>query len=214
METLISPSLLACDFLNVENELKKLEEAKADWLHLDVMDGHFVPNLTFGFDLIKSMRKKTNLFFDVHLMIDNPTKYLEQFIKAGSNLITVHFEAYSDVEQMVKDFEFIHAHNNKVGLSLKPETKVEDIEKYLPLVDVVLVMSVEPGFGGQSFDKNAVTKIEELSKYKEENKFLIQVDGGINQETGLMCKNAGCDCLVSGSYLFNGNMEELIKTLK
>lgn len=208
---IVAPSLLACDFLNVESELNRLENAKADWLHLDVMDGNFVPNITFGYDLISAMRKKTNLYFDVHLMIDNPIQYIENFVAAGSDIITFHYESLSNPKEVIAA---IKKHDVKVGVSIKPNTSVSEIIDLLPEIDMVLIMSVEPGFGGQSFMPMSVDKINELISLRENNNldFLIQVDGGINETTIDFVKNV--DVVVAGSYVFQEDMENRIKMLK
>lgn len=195
----IAPSILSADFGNLEKSLDLVKDA--EWLHVDVMDGHFVPNITIGPVVIKGLRDYTDQVLDTHLMISDPAKYLESFIKAGSDRITFHIEATNDpisVINLIKEF------GAKVGISIKPKTKVDTLIKLIPLIDQVLVMSVEPGFGGQKFMKNALDKIEALSKLKEKyNKdLLIVVDGGINGKTGNMCKLAGADVLVAGSYVF------------
>lgn len=207
----VAPSLLACDFLNVEKELMRLEEAKADWLHLDVMDGMFVPNITFGFDLIAAMRKKSNLFFDVHLMITEPINYIEHFVKAGSDLITFHVEANSNPLEVIN---LIKKNDIKAGISINPGTSTEDILPLLKDIDLVLVMSVEPGFGGQSFKPETGEKIKQLIEYRNIHNldFLIQVDGGINDKT--INNVLDVDVVVAGSYVFCDDMADRIKILK
>lgn len=207
----VAPSLLACDFLNVESELKRLEEAKADWVHLDVMDGIFVPNITFGYDLVAAMRKKSNLFFDVHLMITEPVNYIEHFVKAGSDLITFHVEANSNPLEVVK---LIKQHSVKAGVSINPGTSVDAILPLLKDIDLVLVMSVEPGFGGQSFKPETGEKIKSLIEYRNNHNlnFQIQVDGGINDST--INNVLDVDVVVAGSYVFNDDMVNRIKLLK
>ena len=189
----VAPSLLSANFACLKDDIEKIENGKADWLHYDVMDGHFVPNISFGYSILKDVSKVTNLFLDVHLMISEPQKYVDEFIKSGANLIVFHIEAIEN--------------NVQVGISIKPNTPVDAIQDYLSLLDVVLVMSVEPGFGGQSFKEIALDKIKDLATRRKENSthYLIEVDGGINATTGKQCKDAGVDVLVAGSYVFNSD---------
>ncbi|MFV0394190.1 MAG: ribulose-phosphate 3-epimerase [Coprobacillaceae bacterium] len=201
----IAPSLLAANFANLQQEIEDITIGGADWIHYDVMDGHFVPNISFGYSILNDIQKVTDLYLDVHLMISEPRKYVDEFIKAGASLIVFHIEAMDNEEKTQSLIEYIKKQGKDVGLSIKPDTPVSVIETYLSMLDVVLVMSVEPGFGGQSFNPSAIDKIKQLYKYREMNQYhyLIEVDGGINSETALPCKEAGVDVLVAGSSVFN-----------
>ena len=196
----VAPSLLAADFADLKSDIDDLTAAGADLLHLDVMDGHFVPNLTFGPFICKAIRGISELPLDTHLMITQPDRYLDSFAKAGADAITIHVEAPADVKDTL---DRIGALGLRRGISLKPCTPLEDLLPWLDSLDLVLVMSVEPGFGGQKFDPVAVDKIAELNhrRQTEGRGFLISVDGGINAETGVLCREAGADILVSGSWL-------------
>lgn len=198
--TKVAPSVLSADFTKLKEEIDTLEGAQ--WLHYDVMDGHFVPNISFGYSILSNVRKVTDLFLDVHLMITDPMFYVDEFIKAGADMITFHIEAMESREKTMALINHIHEAHVKVGVSIKPGTHVEAIMPYLNDIDMVLVMSVEPGFGGQSFNDVAVEKIKTLNALKEQYHFIIEVDGGINAETGKLCADAGCDVLVAGSYVF------------
>ncbi len=211
MKKIIAPSLLAADFLNLEKDIKKLENTSAQWIHLDIMDGHFVPNLTFGFDLIGRVNQMTNMVLDAHLMTSNPGLYLEEFVKAGVCYFTFHYEAL-EKEEIKNLINNIHKLGCKAGIALKPKTNISAIDDFLPLVDMVLVMSVEPGFGGQAFMEESVERVGYFNEMRLKYKYnyLIQVDGGINNETGQKVKMVGCDVLVAGSYLFCDKMEERI----
>ncbi|MGL4588706.1 MAG: ribulose-phosphate 3-epimerase [Mycoplasmatales bacterium] len=214
MSTVISPSLLACDFLNVESEIKKLNETDAEWLHLDIMDGAFVPNITFGPDLIKNIAISSEQILDVHLMTITPKRQIEQLIGIVDN-ITFHLEAVEETE-ILPLIKLLKENNIKAGLSIKPHTDVRELEKYLTELDLVLIMSVEPGAGGQAFLPSAIDKIKFLDDYRSTNNltYLIEVDGGITNETGKMCTDVGCDVLVAGSYIFKQNLQSAIDSLR
>ena len=201
--SLVSISILNANFLNLEQEIVTAQNIGIKWLHFDVMDGHFVPNISFGAPILSSISQKFKLFNDVHLMISDPTKYYLDFVKAGADLITFHLESLKSEEEVVNLVNLIKKENVKVGISIKPNTDVKNLLPFLNLIDLVLVMSVEPGFGGQKFMDTALDKIEFLSKYKDENslQYLIEVDGGINNITYKKCASKGVDVCVIGSYL-------------
>ena len=199
----VAPSILAANFNNLYDEVKSVE--CADYLHIDVMDGHFVPNISLGACVYKGLKNKVDLVFDVHLMIKDPRKYAIDFIKAGADILTFHYEALDSKEEIYELIDFIHQNNVKVGISIKPNTKVEVLDEFLDKIDLALVMSVEPGFGGQSFIPTALDKIKYLKnkKEKENFQFEIEVDGGINKETSKQCVEAGVEVLVAGTYVYN-----------
>jgi len=212
----ISPSILSADFSQLGNEIKRLENAGADMIHVDVMDGHFVPNLTIGPPVIKALRKYTNLIFDVHLMISPVHKYIKDFAEAGADIITIHPEATDNLNDSIKHIKDL---KKKVGVSLNPNTEIDIIEKELENIDLILVMSVYPGFGGQKFIPEVIKKIESLKRIKDEKnyKYDIEVDGGINFTNSKDVVNAGANILVSGTTIFkenDGNIKKNIETLK
>lgn len=202
---IISPSLLSANFSRLGQEIADIEKTEAKWLHYDVMDGHFVPNISFGYSILKDVRKVTDLVLDVHLMISDPLFYLDEFIKAGADYITFHLEAYQDMAKTKQTIQKIKEAHLKAGISIKPNTDVEDVLPLLEILDMVLVMSVEPGFGGQSFMESCLPKIKLLKEYISQNHLdcLVEVDGGINAQTAKLVKEAGVDVMVAGSYIFN-----------
>ena len=214
--TKISPSILSADFGKLESEIIALTKAGADLIHIDVMDGHFVPNITIGPDIIKSIRKCTTLPFDVHLMIDPVNKYIKNFAEAGADIITVHPEATPDLKNTI---EKIKSFGKKVGVSLNPETSIDKVQPVLQFIDLVLIMSVNPGFGGQKFIKETLSKVKTLRKEIDDKKLKveIEIDGGINFENAKDAITAGVDIIVSGTTIFkenDGNLKENIRLLK
>ena len=208
----ISPSILSADFSQLGNEIKRLEEGGADMIHVDVMDGHFVPNLTIGPPVIKALRKHCSLKFDVHLMISPVQKYIKAYADAGADIITIHPEATQNLRESVKTIKDL---NKKVGVSLNPESKIELITEFLDQIDLVLIMSVNPGFGGQKFMPEVLDKIKQLKKIQQEKKinFDIEIDGGINFENCKTAIDAGANILVSGTTVFKSNNGDIKKNI-
>ena len=212
----ISPSILSADFSQLGNEIKKLEDGGADMIHVDVMDGHFVPNLTIGPPVIKALKKQSSMLFDVHLMISPVHKYIESYSKAGADIITIHPEATDDLQSSISKIKSL---NKKVGVSLNPETKIDVIMNYLEQINLVLIMSVNPGFGGQKFMPEVLIKVKALKKIQEEKglDFDIEIDGGINFDNSKIAIEAGANILVSGTTVFksnNGDIKKNIELLK
>ncbi|MCX8094182.1 MAG: ribulose-phosphate 3-epimerase [Candidatus Goldbacteria bacterium] len=210
MQKKLSVSILDSDFSKIKETIKRLEKNKVDWIHFDVMDGNFVPNLTFGAKLIKPLRKFSNLTFDTHLMIKKPEKYLQDFIDAGCDIITVHYEALKNFKKII---ETIKRAGKKIGISIKPKTSVNVLKKYLCCIDLVLVMSVEPGFGGQKFNESVLQKVLQLKEIRKTKnyKYIIEIDGGINLQTAPIALKAGVDVIVVGNAIFSS--ENPFKTI-
>ncbi|MBD1164863.1 ribulose-phosphate 3-epimerase [Pelagibacterales bacterium SAG-MED13] len=209
----ISPSILSADFSQLGNEIKRLEEGGADMIHVDVMDGHFVPNLTIGPPVIKALKKNSSLLFDVHLMISPVHKYIQAYSEAGADIITIHPEATNDLKLSILKIKDL---KKKVGISLNPETGVNIIKEFLHQIDLVLIMSVNPGFGGQKFMPEVLEKIKELKKIQKEKNinFDIEIDGGINFENSKLAIEAGANILVSGTTIFKSNDGDIKKNIE
>lgn len=196
----IAPSILSADFGTLREDVAKVEKAGADWLHIDIMDGHFVPNLTMGPDVVKSIRKDSKLFFDCHLMVDNPEFFAEPFIKAGADLITFHAECVKDIGALA---DKIHSLGAKAAVAVNPATPIGGVLDFLNKLDMVLIMSVVPGFGGQKFMEEVLSKAQTLRNHEKGRDILIEIDGGINPETAPLAAKAGIDILVAGSAVFS-----------
>jgi len=210
---IVSPSILSADFANLERDIKLVETAGADWLHIDVMDGHFVPNITIGVPVTASIKKVASIPLDVHLMIENPRKYVEPFIKAGADILTFHYEAVNCDEEIYELISYIKSFGIKAGMSIKPNTPPDVCYKFLSKLDMLLVMTVEPGFGGQKFMEDCAEKIKLVRKQNPD--IIIQVDGGINAQTGKRCKDYGANSLVAGNYIYKSDdIKQAVISLK
>lgn len=212
----VAPSILAADFVNLERDIHDIEQHHADWIHVDVMDGSFVPNFSFGLPALKAVREITNMPLDVHLMIERPIRYVERFVAAGADWLTIHIEADSH-ENAVKALKLIRSMGCKAGISLKPGTKAEEAEPYLTLCDLILVMTVQPGFGGQKFKEDMMPKLRALrSRLDEVNPgCILSVDGGVDRNTAPICKANGAEVLVTGSAYFKAaDRSEYVRTLQ
>ncbi|MEF2783166.1 ribulose-phosphate 3-epimerase [Erysipelotrichaceae bacterium HCN-30851] len=214
-ELVIAPSILSLDYSKTSEQLEELDKSNAKWMHFDVMDGHFVPNLTFGPDLLKGFKKAVDMVMDVHIMVDDPDMVSEMFAKAGADVITFHLEAVKDIDACIALCRKIREKGIMAGVSVKPKTRVEELLPHLKEMDLVLIMSVEPGFGGQSFMPETLDKVRILRERIEEEKLntRIEIDGGINADTAKLAVEAGVDTLVAGSYIFKNGIKETVDVL-
>lgn len=212
---IVAPSILSADFSQLGNQLKEVEKSNAEWIHFDVFDGHFVPNISFGTDVLKAVKKSTNMYVDVHLVISDPEYYSDIFMDAGADGITFHLDAINNIEKSLALIKKIKEKGKKVGITLYPEVDVHEYLPYLDEVDLALVMSIKPGFGGQPFREDAIDRIKWLDDLRKKHNYhyLIQVDGGINGETGKRCAEAGADVLVAGSYVFKNDIAKAVDSL-
>lgn len=214
MSHLIAPSVLSCDFANVQRDVEMINKSTADWFHVDVMDGVFVPNISFGFPVIKAIKEHATKPLDVHLMIVNPDNYVEEFAKAGADVLTVHYEACTHLHRTI---QLIKSYGMKAGVALNPHTSVDVIQDVIEDLDLILIMSVNPGYGGQKFISNAISKVAQAKNLinKTNSKALIEVDGGVNNDTGTQLLQAGANVLVAGSFVFGSeNPQQTIEDLK
>lgn len=212
---IVAPSILSADFSRLGDQLKEVEKSNAEWIHFDVFDGHFVPNISFGTDILKAVKNSVNMYVDVHLVVSDPEYYADIFMDAGADGITFHLDAVNNIERSLALIKKIKERGKKVGITLYPEVDMHEYLPYLDEVDLALVMSIKPGFGGQPFREDAINRIKWLSDLREKHNYhyLIQVDGGINADTGNQCAEAGADVLVAGSYVFKNNISNAVDTL-
>ena len=212
---IVAPSILSADFSRLGDQLKEVENSNAEWIHFDVFDGHFVPNISFGTDVLKAVKKSTSMYVDVHLVISDPEYYSDIFMDAGADGITFHLDAVNNIEKSLALIKKIKSRGKKVGITLYPEVDVHEYLPYLDEVDLALVMSIKPGFGGQPFREDAIERIKWLDDLRKKHNYhyLFQVDGGINGDTGKRCAEAGADVLVAGSYVFKNDIAEAVDSL-